>query len=188
MRRFLPLSVVCTLVFAGVAGSTTVIPPTFDALVNSATSVFVGEAITVRSRWAAAPRGRVIMTDVTFKVEEVWKGNLGAVTMLEFMGGTIDGLTMEVVGMPEFAVGQRNVLFVSGERSVSPLVGFMYGRMKIERDFSGVDRVRTHDGRSLGSTAQVGVHRPNYMLSITPMRLADLASAVRTRASALRVR
>ena len=183
MRRFLPLSLICTLAFVGSAGSTTVIPPTFDALVGGASTVFVGEVIAVRARWVTSPRGRAIMTDVTFRVEDVWKGRIGAVTMLEFMGGTIDGMTMEVVGMPEFTVGQRNVLFVSGERAASPLVGFMYGRMKIERDFSGVDRVRTHDGRSLGDISQLGVNRPNYMRSINAMRLADLAGAVRTRAA-----
>jgi hypothetical protein len=184
MRRLLALSLICTLVFAGGAGSTTVIPPTFDALVGSASTVFVGEAVAVRARWASSPQGRAIITDVTFRVEDVWKGNVGAVTMLEFMGGTIDGVRMEVVGMPEFSVGDRSVLFVSGERSVSPLVGFMYGRMKVERDFSGVDRVRTHDGRSLGNTAQFGRNRPSYMLSINAMRLSELASQVRARASA----
>lgn len=183
MRRLFALSLICTLVFAGVAGSTTVIPPSFDALVGRANTVFVGEVMAVRARWVTSSRGRVIMTDVTFRVEEVWKGAVGAVTMLEFMGGTIGRETMEVVGMPEFTVGQRNVLFVSGERSVSPLVGFMYGRMRVERDFNGVDRVRTHDGRSLGSAAQFGANRPSYMLSIPAMRLSDLESAVRARGS-----
>ena len=89
---------------------------------------------------------------------------------------------MEVVGMPTFREGQRSVLFVSPEvRAVSPLVGFYHGRLRIERDASGVDRVRTHDGRSLGHPSEVGANRPNYMLSVTPMRLADLASAVRGR-------
>jgi hypothetical protein len=58
----------------------------------------------------------------------------------------------------------------------------MYGRLRVERDPNGVDRVRTHDGRSLGSTAEVGPQRPNYMLSITPMRLSELEAAVRARA------
>ena len=183
MRRVLFLSLICTLVFTGVAGSTTVIPPTFDALVSGARTVFVGEVMSVRSRWIATPRGRAIATDVTFRVEDVWKGTVGAVTMLEFMGGTVDGINMEVVGMPQFEVGQRSVLFVSGERSASPLVGFMYGRMKVERDFYGVDRVRTHDGRSLASAAAVGPNRTNYMLSVPAMRLSDLEASVRARAA-----
>jgi hypothetical protein len=181
MRRIVTLALLATLVAAGSARSTTVIPPTFDALVGQARTIFVGEAIDQRAYWVNTPQGRAIKTMVTFRVEDVWKGSLGVVTQLEFLGGTIGETTMEVVGMPTFTAGQRSVLFVSGSRAVSPLVGFMYGRLRVERDPNGVDRVRTHDGRSLGSTAEVGPQRPNYMLSITPMRLSELESAVRAR-------
>jgi hypothetical protein len=188
MRRLLPLSLICTLAMAGVARSTTVIPPSFDALVSGAGTIFVGEAIGTRAIWVSTPQGRAIRTQVTFRVEDVWKGGVGAVTQLEFLGGTIGETTMEVVGMPAFTPGQRSVLFVASSRQVSPLVGFMHGRMRIERDHAGVDRVRTHDGRSLGHVAEIGPQRPNYMLSITPMRLAELASAVKARVSAARAR
>ena len=43
MRRLFPLSLIGTLLFAGVASSTTVIPPSFDALVSGANTIFVGE-------------------------------------------------------------------------------------------------------------------------------------------------
>ena len=188
MRRLLPLSLICTLLTAAAASSTTVIPPSFDALVSGANTVFVGEVMNVRARWQTTRQGRVIFTDVTFRVEDVWKGAAGVVTELEFLGGTIDGRTMEVMGMPTFTVGQRAVLFVSGERAISPLVGFWHGRMRVERDPYGVDRVRMNDGRSLGSTAQVGPMRPNDMLPITPMRLSELASQVRARVATARVR
>lgn len=189
MRRLLPLSLICTLLMAGVASSTTVIPPTFESLVSGAGTIFVGEVIGVRSIWTATPQGRAIVTQVTFKVEDVWKGAAGAVTQLEFLGGTIGRTTMEVVGMPTFHEGQRSVLFVSSEaRSASPLVGFWHGRMRVERDYAGVDRVRTYDGRSLGNPAEVGANRANYMLSVTPMRLSDLQGAVRSRVLAGRAR
>lgn len=189
MRRLLSLSLICTLLMAGVASSTTVIPPTFDALVSNANTIFVGEAIDVRSEWIATPQGRAIITKVTFKVEDVWKGAAGATTQLEFLGGTVGEMTMEVVGMPQFREGQRSVLFVTSQaRAASPLVGFWHGRMRVERDVNGVDRVRTYDGRSLGSPAEVGANRANYMTSVTPMRLSDLASAVRGRVSAGRAR
>jgi hypothetical protein len=189
MRRLLPLSLICTLLMAGVARSTTVIPPTFEALVSSANTIFVGEVMEVRAVWTPTPQGRAIKTYVTFRVEDVWKGAVGAVTQLEFLGGTIGETTMEVVGMPTFRDGQRSVLFVSPEaRAVSPLVGFWHGRMRVEKDPNGIDRVRTYDGRSLGNPSEVGVNRPNYMQSVTPMRLTDLASAVRGRVLAGRVR
>ena len=72
---------------------------------------------------------------MTFRVEESWKGAAGAVTQLEFLGGTIGESTMEVVGMPTFLEGQRSVLFVSSQvRAASPLVGFWHGRMRVEKD------------------------------------------------------
>jgi hypothetical protein len=189
MRRLVPLSLICTLLMAGVARSTTVIPPTFESLVSSANTIFVGEVMDVRAEWDATPQGRAIKTYVTFKVEDVWKGSAGAVTQLEFLGGTIGGTTMEVVGMPTFHEGQRSVLFVSGEvKSASPLVGFWHGRMRIEKDPNGVDRIRTYDGRSLGNPDQVGANKANYMTSVTPMRLADLETAVRSRVLAGRAR
>ena len=175
---------------AGLAHSTTVIPPTFDDLVSKAQTIFVGEVVNQRAVWEATPQGRSIVTIVTFRVAEVWKGTVGPVTQLEFLGGTIGEMRMEVVGMPTFRIGQRDVLFVgSTVRAVSPLVGFMHGRLRIEREpISGVDRVRTHDGRSLGSTAQLGPQRTDSFISITPMRLSELASAVRGRVSAGRAR
>ena len=182
MRRLLPLSLICTLVFAGAASSTTVIPPTFDALVANAATIFVGEVIGQRAIWVSTPQGRAIRTQVMFKVEDVWKGAAGPVTQLEFLGGTIGETRMEVTGMPAFTAGQRGVLFVAPTRQVSPLVGFMHGRFRVERDHAGVDRVRTHDGRSLGHVNEIGPQRPNFMLSITPMRLSELAAAVKGRA------
>ncbi len=190
-RRLLLMILACTLAAAGVARSTTVIPPSFDALVASANTIFVGEVMNVRSDWESTPTGRAIITLVTFRVEGVWKGNVGAVTQLEFLGGEIGKIGMKVEGMPAFRLGQRDVLFVSGEvRTVSPLVGFMHGRMRVERDtVSGVDRVRTFDGRALGSVAQLGPQRAAPSLaSITPMRLSELESAVRARAGAARQR
>ena len=188
MRRLIPLSLICALAFARAATSTTVIPPSFDALVSSANTIFVGEVIGQRPIWVNTPQGRAIRTQVTFKVEDVWKGAAGAVTQLDFLGGTIGDTTMHVTGMPTFTLGQRAVLFVAPARRVSPLVGFMHGRLRVERDYAGVDRVRTHDGRSLGNVAEIGPQRPGYMVSVTPMRLSDLASAVKARAATGRAR
>lgn len=191
LRRFVPFAVIALLVTAGVAQSTTVIPPTFDQLVSGAESVFVGEVINVQSAWASSPNGRSIRTRVTFRVEDVWKGQVSPVTQLEFLGGTIEDVTMKVHGAPSFRLGQRDVLFVENAsiRMVSPLVGFMHGRMRVERDAAtGLDRVRTYDGRSFASTAEIGAQRAPAVTFQAPMRLSDLESAVRARAQAGRAR
>lgn len=190
-RRLSLLTLACILAAAGVARSTTIIPPSFDALVAEANTIFVGEVMNIRADWDTTPQGRVIVTLVTFRVEDVWKGTVGAVTQLAFLGGEIGDLGMKVHGMPTFRMGQRDVLFVGAEaRKISPLVGLMYGRMRVEREVaSGVDRVRTHDGQALGSLAQIGPQRAAPTLaSITPMRLSELESAVRARLGAARQR
>ncbi len=190
LRRAIPLTLLCSLLFAGVARSTTVIPPTFDELVSQARAIFVGEVVGQRAVWEATPQGRAIITIVTFRVEETWKGSASPVTQLEFLGGTIDDLTMQVAGMPKFTLGQRDVLFV-GETAqvVSPLVGFMHGRLRILRNpATGVDRVSTYDGRSLGSVAEFGAARAPALVPVTPMRLSDLKASVIGRVAAGRGR
>ena len=183
VRRLSLLSMVCLLAAASVARATTVIPPTFDQLVAEAKTIFVGEVISQRAVMDNSSQGRSIHTIVTFRVEDVWKGSVGAVTQLEFLGGTVGDETMRVTGMPTFAVGQRSVLFVTGSaKSISPLVGLSYGRLRVEGGTAdGVDRVRTNDGRSLGALSELGTQRTPSLQSITPMRLSDLAAAVRAR-------
>lgn len=188
-RRLSLLTMVFTLAAAGAARSTTVIPPSFDQLVASAESVFVAEVIDLRSVWRDTRERRVIKTLVTFRVEDVWKGSAPVTTQLEFLGGTIDGVTLEVHGVPAFRLGQRDLLFVENGRRpmVSPLVGFMHGRMRIERDpATGADRVRTFDGRAFASPAEIGVQRVPTVRVLTPMRLADLRSAVVARLGSAR--
>jgi hypothetical protein len=131
------------------AFSTTVVPVSFDRLVESAQSIFLAETIDVRSDWRTSSQGRHIVTTVTFKVERVLKGQVAAETRLEFLGGEIAGLVMEVDRVPRFRVGNRDVLFASGvANAVSPLVGFDSGRFPVSTDRSGrAARITMHDGR-----------------------------------------
>ena len=181
MRRVLALSLVCWFFAAGVVRSTTVIAPTFGSLVSKASTIFVGDVMDVRSVWEDTRDGRSIITLVTFRVSDVWKGSVGAVTQLEFLGGTIGETTMVVAGVPRFSVGQRDVLFVGGTaRAISPLVAMMHGRMRVDRDTNGVERVTTFDGRAVVSTAELGPQRAaSAPAGGPPMRLVDLGAAVR---------
>jgi hypothetical protein len=183
LRRVVLLGLLCVFLPPGVASSTVVSAPSFDDLVTRAQSIFVAQVIDRRAVWETTAQGRSIITQVTFKVDDVWKGSVGPVTRLEFLGGTIDDVTLEVSGVPAFSVGQRDVLFVAPDiKTISPLVGMMYGRLRIERDsMSGVDRVRGFDGRSLNSLADIGRPRITSFAPVAPMRLAEIADAVRAR-------
>ena len=163
------------------------VAPTFDELVARAESVFLGRVVALRSTWVDSRAGRAIVTDVTFAIERTVKGTVYAERSLEFLGGTIGDDTLRVSGMPEFHVGDRDVLFVSETgRPVSPLVGFMYGRFRVVRDArTGTELVRTHDGRPLGSVDEVG--NRNAPATVAPLRTLALDDFLGTVSAKVRV-
>jgi hypothetical protein len=130
---FLALALV--VVFATLAGATSVIQPTFSDLVERAQVVFVGETVAVESRWVSTSSGPVIVTLVTYKVERTLKGELGAQTTLEFLGGSVGDARLDVSGIPKFRVGDKDVIFADERgRPISPVVGFMHGRFRVLHD------------------------------------------------------
>ena len=91
--------------------ATTVIPPTFDQLVNDAEMIFEGTVKETKSEWTGQGAERHIVTYVTFKIEDPIKGTLGADYTIRMFGGTVDGHTMEATDTPRFKVGDRDILF-----------------------------------------------------------------------------
>jgi hypothetical protein len=142
--------------------ATTVVAPTFDELVTRAQVVFVGDTVDVRPRWVSTPSGRAIVTAVTFRVERVLKGELGGQTVLEFLGGTIGEDRLEIVGMPRFRMGDRDVLFVDNRgKPMSPVVALMHGRFRVLRDpATGRESVARFNFEPLASVASLGSAAP----------------------------
>jgi len=145
------------LIFAGTALATTVIPPSFDELVSRAEMIFQGSVTDVRSEWTGEGAQRHIMSYVTLKVEDTFKGNPGLTVTLRMLGGTVGGETMEVSDAPKFKVGDRDILFVenNGTQFV-PLVGIMHGRFRVKKDTTGQDAVFTNEGSPLSDVTQLG--------------------------------
>lgn len=162
IRRLQAAAIVLVLLATNQSGrATTVIPPTFDELVARAATIVRGQVVDVRSEWRDSRSDRTIVTLVTFTVDSVVKGPASIQILLEFMGGTVDDVTLRIAGMPQFRVGDRDILFVSDAgRPVSPIVGFAFGRFPVRRDvFTGREFVTTYDGRAFASTAEIG--QPN---------------------------
>jgi len=155
-------------VAATMAGATTVIQPTFNELVERAQVVFIGETIAVESYWASTPQGPAIFTRVTFRVERVLKGSLGAQTTLEFLGGSIGDTRLEVSGMPKFRVNDRDVIFADERgRPMSPIVGFMHGRFRVLHDpASGRESMARFNFQPFASISELDP-------SATPARVAS---------------
>jgi hypothetical protein len=157
-RRIVLLAGLALLLGNAPAFPTTVAPPTFEELVDRANTIFVGETVSRRSQRLENRDGPLIVTLVTFNVVETLKGAPGLQMTLEFMGGTVDDMTLVVSGMPQFNVGDKDVVFVgNATNAVSPLFGFAHGRFRISKDDrTGREGVRTYDGRNFEGTAALG--------------------------------
>jgi hypothetical protein len=191
MTRTCLLIAALVLVAARPAAPTTVVPPSFDELVTRAEIIVVARVVAIQSVWIERRAGRSIVTDVTFSIERTIKGPVYVQRSLEFLGGTVGEDTLHVSGMPEFHVGDRDVLFVADSGApVSPLVGFMYGRFRVVHDEARrADMIRTHDGRPLGSIADVGNRaRAATIAPASTMTLDDFVGAVDSRIRALNLR
>src|SRR6266480_950221 len=96
-----------SLIFVAVAipcirvPATTVIPPTFDQLVQQAELIFQGTVTDMKSVWEGEGAQRHISTYVTFQVEDTVKGNPGKSYTIRMLGGTVGDLAMEVTDTPK---------------------------------------------------------------------------------------
>jgi hypothetical protein len=154
---------------------------TFGQLIGAAQRIFVGRVVAVDSFRADRRGDARIRTRVTFSVDETLRGS-GVVAVLEFLGGTVGDLTLDVVDMPQFSVGERYVVFAyEGDRWVNPVVGFTQGLLRISQDArDGTARVLTENRAPLASVTAIG--RPADRTSSTlrmPMSLPALLDAVR---------
>jgi hypothetical protein len=131
------------VLLAGHAAATTVVAKSFEDLCAEADLVFLGTVESMRSAWSD-PAKQAIETRITFGDLTWLRGGPRAQLTLRFAGGTVDGLSEEIAGMPRFAVGDRVVIFARDGTYVSPIVGFHQGLFRVD---DGV--VVDADGRAL---------------------------------------
>jgi hypothetical protein len=175
------------IAFSGVTG-TTVIPPTFDQLVQQAELIFQGTVTGVRSAWKGEGAQRHINTYVTFQIAENVKGDAGTSYTIRMLGGTVGDETMEVTDTPKFHVGDRDILFVEhNNEQFVPLVGINNGRFHVQRDErTGRDiilngegepvRDLTKLGREEESVSEADAISPDQLKSAVHKQLGDQAN------------
>jgi hypothetical protein len=150
-------SLACFALLGLPAGATSVRAPDFDTLVDRADLIFTGRVVSQRSEWSSLGGQRSIVTFVSFAVEKVLKGKADSVMALQFLGGTVGDVTMDVAEMPSFKTGERAVLFIENNGlAASPVIGFFHGRFPLRRNGAGRDEVLKHDGELLADVAEVG--------------------------------
>lgn len=173
LRRSWLTVVLVVLVAAVVGRATTIVAPTFPELVAKSDSVVLGEVTAITSELVTRGAERAIFTRVTLAVRDTVIGSAPSALTLEFLGGTVGELTMDVDGIPLFAVGRTEILFVQNNgRQICPLVGMAHGRYKIERDpATGVELVKRDNGAALTNVAQVSLPLTRGTLPDTLTRL-----------------
>jgi hypothetical protein len=134
-----------------------VIAPSFDELIASATTVVRGVVTDVHCVGVDTPQGPAIHTLVTFQVERVLKGTAGADLTLTFLGGKLGPRTLSVVGMPTFKVGEREIVFVANNgQAICPLISAGHGRYHVRHDSaSNRDYVARDNETPLASTDEI---------------------------------
>jgi len=186
MRRCIFAALAAMSLSVGVR-ATTVVAPTFEALVAQADAIVESEVVDTTSRIALQRDGAPIVTDVYFRVEKVLKGAPASTLILQFLGGQVGDLGFRVEGVPSFSKGDRDVLFaITAAPQVSPIVGMMHGRVRITADAATQrDIVRAFDGtplrdlRVLGSTANQGVPSGRPAMTLAAFESAVIGEVAR---------
>ncbi len=117
----------------------------------------------VNSYWVAPVGVKSIRTRVNFTVNATIKGPAAQTLSLEFLGGEVGDRGLKVPGVPQFAVGERYILFsYSPEKSmVSPVLGMQQGALRVIHDNeSQVDRVYRYWGQPVSAQVDFKSHLP----------------------------
>jgi len=113
--------------------------------------VFVGTVVDIYSEWSD-PDETEIYTYVTFNDIEIVAGEYqDSELTVRFSGGEIWDFKVLYAGVPQFNLGERNLLFLSGNfTEVCPIVGWIQGNFRIMYDQSvGAQVIHTDDGKPI---------------------------------------
>lgn len=163
---------------ADTAFAMSVRPPTFPELVAEASTVVRVRVVRIDSRAVIAPDGqRVVKTFVTFATIKPVKGESAKEFTLSFLGGTAEGETLEIPGMPVFRPDDEEFLFTTGKQTICPLVGAMHGRYRVLNDAAAGRRYMARDN-SEPLTATAEVIEPNEPPAPNRRSAAAIAAAL----------
>jgi hypothetical protein len=109
---------------------------TLKQLCNKSSDIITANVVSINSY--GDPQQRWIFTDIELEVNETIKGNLKKQERLtlKLYGGTVNGITITVVGAPRLTVGEHTLLFLKKRQSVKfsryfTVVGLSQGKFNI---------------------------------------------------------
>jgi hypothetical protein len=93
--------------------ATVLVPTDLGELAREAQVIARGEVVAVEPRWT--DDRRTIETVVTLVPESYLKGQMGQTLQFRVPGGTLGRLRNVVIGAPQFATGQRVIVFLGAD-------------------------------------------------------------------------
>jgi hypothetical protein len=165
--RWLATLLVTVLVAQGGAVATTVSKLSLEELVRKSGRIILGRCLSTESRWNQG--NTLIYTYSKFAVTENFKGRAGGFINVVTVGGTVDGITQTVSGMPQFEQDEEVVLFL--EPSTNDLwqpVGLSQGKFRIVKDSRTGD---TQAILSLSGLQLYGTSSGNISMQDKPQRI-----------------
>ena len=139
MRRNL-LAVVFSSVLAVTVEATTVVPLSFEQLVNESSSVIYGRVSDVRAQWTADRR--FIESVVTVEILRGMKGSARETIAFTVPGGQVGRYLNVSPGAPSFATGDLAVFFLTSQGPRLPVTtGLTQGIYRVQRDSTSGEMV-----------------------------------------------
>jgi hypothetical protein len=176
MRRWQSFLGVGLLLLAAPASGSTFLHMSRAELAAKASSVVVGNVLSVESFWTKS--GRIIVTEAMVEVEDAVLGEAPSVVRVRTFGGTVNGYTVEAHGFPTFAKGERLLLFLEQDKAdpdATRVLGYQEGMYRVAMDKAGREVAHpTVDGGARLLTAE-GKLAP----APRPLLLDDLRGEVR---------
>lgn len=110
-----------------------------EKMASIAQTIVRARCVSTATRWENGE----IWTVASFEVQETWKGVEVRQADVHLLGGTVDGLTSNVSGVPRFRAGEEVILFLEPTRHGSvTVVGWQQGTLRIRRDkVAGIETV-----------------------------------------------
>ena len=131
MRRSLLILILCSGLAVPV-GAVTVLPLTFEQLVNQSAAVVLGRVVDVRSDFT--DDRRAIQSVVTVEVLRGLKGGGGETLAFVVPGGRAGRYLNVIPGAPVFSRGDLAVFFLSSRGARLPVTtGFTQGIFRVQR-------------------------------------------------------
>ena len=124
MKPLFSLWPACLLLLGASAASALMLEIPMDQLVASSSSVVRGQVTGLNSHWT--DDHTIIVTDVSFRVDEDWVGSLKPTTVLNLQvkGGEVGEIGQRTEHQPVFRQDQRAVLFLAPTPSARLVINY----------------------------------------------------------------